>query len=242
MIDKMRFSGQNVASILESLNNFIKPGITTEDINEFCRIKISELNGVSGAFGYFGFPKHVCTSVNNVVCHGIPSKTEVLKIGDIISVDIAAKFNDYFGDSCFTYEVGEISNQAKKVKNTAYESMWNAIMEIKPGANIRTLGQTMEKTAKKQGFSTVKYFCGHGIGKNMHQDPQVPFYDDPYCDFILESGQFITIEPMINENGHAISILKDEWTAVTKDKGLSAQFEHTIAVIDGGFEVMTYNF
>jgi methionyl aminopeptidase len=239
--DIMREAGKKVADIHNILNNFIKPGISTEDIDIFCVKHMKQLGCISGALNYHGFPKSVCISINNTVCHGICSKNEIIKDGDIVSVDIAMSYNGFFGDSCFTYIVQSTTNLRKSIVNAAYESMWNAISYIKPGICIRELGKIMENTAKKYKFNTVRDFCGHGIGSKMHMEPQVPFYNDIYANYILQTGDCITIEPMVVEKSYKLKILSDGWTAVTADGGDSAQFEHTIIVTKNGYEVTTFN-
>lgn len=237
----MKRSSQLVASILNDLSSFIKAGITAEDIDNYCEEKMKNNNAISGAKGYKGFPKSVCVSVNNKVCHGVPTKHEILKEGDLVSVDCCLKLDGHFGDSCRTYIIGKYKNVRDKILlNTCYESMWNAIFAVRDGTSIDFLGKRMDNTAKKLGFQTVKEFAGHGIGRKLHEDPQIPFFPSGSNQSIKE-GMFITIEPMLTSGSSKISILSDGWTAVTCDGSKSAQFEHTIFVKKNGCEILSYN-
>ena len=239
-IEKMKKAGKKVADLHDLLRNFIKPGISTQDIDEFCRLKMIEMNCISGAKGYQGFPKHVCTSINNVICHGVPNEREILKNGDMISVDIAMSFEGYFGDSCVNYLIGEVSEEKKHLSQVGYEAMWNAISIIKNGISTLELGRMMRKTAEKYGFSTTEDFCGHGIGQKMHDSPLVPFYPEPMYNKKLKTGDFITIEPMVTKYSEA-HIKEDGWTALTRAGEDAVQFEHTILILENGYEVMTFN-
>jgi methionyl aminopeptidase len=241
-IEKMKKSSHILSQIFLQLRDFIKPNISTEDIDEFCAKKIQEFNCISGALGYHGFPKNVCVSKNNVICHGISSKEDILKEGDIVSVDIALKHEDYYGDSCFTFNVGHISLKKELLIKATYETMWQAIKIIKPGITTGDLGFKMQSTAKKYGYNVIREFCGHGIGKQMHQDPYIPFYGYPNTGTTLEEGMCITIEPMVVEKSSKMRILEDNWTAITCDGGMAAQFEHTIHITNNGYEVLSYNF
>lgn len=237
--NKMKIAGKKVSDIHNKLGAFIVEGISTEILHDYCKNIMLENNLKSGSLNYHGFPKYLCISVNDKVCHGISSDKEILRNGDLVSVDIAASYDNYFGDTCVTYIVG--STKYEKLFYTGYESMWNAIYNIKEGICVTELGRIMEKTATNNGFQTVYDFCGHGIGVNMHESPQVPFYYDPYYKHILKAGDCITIEPMVVEKSNKLRILSDKWTAVTKDNGMSVQFEHTVYVHKNGYEVLTYN-
>ncbi len=228
-----------VARILDELEDFIKPNITTEDIDSFCEKKMRENGAIPACKGYKGYPKSTCTSVNSQVCHTIPTKNCVLKDGDIISVDITAILDGWFGDSCRTYHVG--TKKYERLVNTAYDSMWNAIGIIKAGVRTGDLGYEMEKTAQLMGYSTVLDFAGHGIGRVFHDDPMIPFSGKKGKGKALKAGECITIEPMVNEGSPHIKILDDGWTAITLDGKMSAQFEHTVRVLQDGYEVLTYS-
>lgn len=237
----MRTAGEKVAKIHNLLRNFIKPGISTQDIDDFCRIKMEEMKCISGAKGYEGFPKNICTSINNVICHGIPNEKDILKLGDIISVDIAMSFNGYFGDSCFTYPVGEIQQSRKNLIMVGYQSMWETIGKIRNGVSIFDLGKSMREVAMRYGYSTTEEFCGHGIGTKMHESPLIPFFGEKSHKKILKTGEIITIEPMVTKRPEAIICQKDGWTATTVDGSDAVQFEHTVLVLENGYEVLTFN-
>ncbi len=241
MYNNMKTVSNLAAHIIDLLHDFIKPGLSTEDINRYCHHKILELDSVPACLGYKGFPKAVCVSYNHIICHGISSEKCILNEGDIVSVDLVVQKNGYHGDTCFTYQVGNINRKNQYLIDAAYKSMWNAISIIKAGIFIGDLGYIMEHTAQQMNFNVVKDFCGHGIGKEMHTTPNIPFYGNKNTGEKLQSGQFITIEPMLTIGKSKNKILNDGWTAVTTSGENSAQFEHTIMVLENGFEVMTYN-
>lgn len=227
-----------VSNIIDELREFIKPGISELEIDYFCRDRMVFYNCQSAALGYKGFPAHVCVSTNNVICHGIPTN-RILQDGDIVSVDVAIKKDGFFGDTCSTYLVGNVSKARQKVMDVAFESMWETINHIKQGVTTGTLGFIMQKTAAKHGMDTVREFAGHGVGRNFHEDPSIPFYGQPYQGCPLRAGQHITIEPMIVHKNQKLIILEDGWTALGEKD--SAQFEHTILVTKTGYEVLTFN-
>lgn len=239
--EKMSEASKLVATILDKLHDFIRPQLSTEDLDAYCGQLITESGGRSGAKGYKGFPKNVCISVNDKVCHGVASPHEILKNGDIVSVDIVINYNGFFGDSCFTYAVGTINPIKQKIIDAAYESMWNAISCIQEGLQVNLLGRKMEETALQRGFKTVRDFCGHGIGRVMHQNPSVPFFFDREANDLLVAGEFITIEPMVVEKSYKLCLADDGWTAFTEDGGQSAQFEHTVEVLKNGYNVVSFN-
>lgn len=241
-IDGMRTAGKVASDILDKIGEIIQPNISTMDINNYGEKLMDEVGAISGSLGYYGFPGVLCTSINDVVCHGIPSGSVVLKSGDFINVDVALKFNGYYGDTSRCFPVGKVLPKTKELIYTTYEAMWAAIEQCKPGMCVNNIGIIIENRIKKTNFSIVKRFCGHGIGKNMHEDPEVPHYYEPGCTAILREGMAITIEPMINgSKNYNCRILSDGWTAKTIDGNMSAQWEHTIYITNNGCEVMTYN-
>ena len=247
-LEKMQKAGKAVSNLLEILGNFLKIGTTKKEIDDFCSEYIKSIGGISAALGYKGsgdipFPNKVCISINNEVCHGTSLNNKKINKGDIVSIDCALSLDGYYGDSCYTFIVGESKNiRHKKLVECAYNAMWNAIESIIPNKTTTgDLGYIMTKTAKSYGFNTVKDFAGHGIGKSLHEEPQIPFYGYQGEGDLIKEGMFITIEPMVNEGIHKILILKDGWTAVTVDGLYSAQFEHTIHITKNGYEVVTFN-
>ena len=235
----MRKAGILAARILDQLQNIIIPGISTEELNTFCHQMIVENNAIPAPLNYKGFPKSICTSVNHVVCHGIPNKNKILKNGDIINVDVTVNLNGWYGDSSRMYAVGKINNKKELLLKTTYECLLKGIAIAKPGKNIDDIGNTIQKYAESKNFSVVRDFCGHGIGKKFHAPPSVLHFKDSVKGPELKPGMFFTIEPMINIGDWPVKILKDGWTAVTKDKSLSAQFEHTIGITENGNEIFT---
>ena len=199
---------------------------------------INDNEAYSAPLFYRGFPKSCCTSPNHTICHGIP-KDKILKEGDIVNVDVTALKNGWHGDTSRMYFVGEVSAKAKKLVKTTYEAMIKSIKILKNGIQVGDIGSVIQKHVESQGFSVVRDFCGHGTGKNFHQPPNILHYGEPKTGDELKTGMIFTVEPMINEGGYETKILNDGWTAVTKDKKLSAQFEHTIGITDKGYEIFT---
>jgi len=240
-IDAMRPAGHLAWQLLEEVSKIIKPGITTEDINIFVHEFTKKRGGISAPLNYKGFPKSVCTSINDVVCHGIPSSKTVLKEGDIINVDVTPIINGYYGDSSRTYFVGNtVRDSTRKLVECTKHCLDLAIATVKADCAVGDIGSVIQKYAESQGFSVVRDFVGHGIGKDFHEDPAIYHYGKPGKGTKLPRGSVFTIEPMINEGGYRCAILEDGWTAVTKDGSLSAQFEHTVAIRhDGTVEVLT---
>lgn len=235
----MRIAGNIAAQILDQLTDFIDVGTTTEAIDQFCRDKIEEFECKSATIGYKGFQWACCTSVNHVVCHGIPGD-KVLNDGDIINVDVTIIKDGYYGDTSRMYTIGKkVPIRAKKLIQVTYDSMMKGIEVVKPGIQLSDIGRVIQNYAQGQGFSVVRDFCGHGIGKVFHAEPNVTHYYEPAIKVELKEGMFFTIEPMINAGAYPTKILSDGWTAVTRDRSLSAQFEHTIAVTKDGFEIFT---
>lgn len=238
-IEKMRVAGKLAADVLHMIRPHVQPGVTTGELDRICHDYIVNVQkAVPAPLNYHGFPKSICTSVNHQVCHGIPGD-KVLKDGDIINIDITVIKDGFHGDTSKMMFVGEPSILAKRVVRIAYESMRVGIDMVKPGVRLGDIGHAIQKHAESNHCSVVREYCGHGIGRNFHEDPQVLHYGTPGTREMLESGMTFTIEPMINAGKRHVKTLKDGWTVVTKDRSLSAQWEHTILVTDDGFEVLT---
>lgn len=238
-IEKMRISGRLAADVLIMIEPYVKPGVTTAELDEICHDYIvNTQKAVPAPLNYRGFPKSVCTSVNHVVCHGIPGNKK-LKDGDIINIDITVIKDEYHGDTSKMFFVGKPSVLAKRLVNTTYECMCIGIKMVKPGLKLGDLGHAIQKHAESNNYSVVREYCGHGIGREFHEDPQILHYGEPDTGMMLEEGMTFTIEPMINAGKRHVKLLPDEWTVVTKDRSLSAQWEHTILVTSDGFEVLT---
>ena len=236
--DKTRVSGSIAAAALDEVSKIIKPGITTETIDKVCYEFINDNKAYSAPLFYRGFPRSCCTSANHVVCHGIPSD-KILKEGDIVNVDVTAFKDGWHGDTSRMFKVGEISIKAEKLINTTYESMMKAINIVKDGIHLGDIGFEIQTHVEAQGFSVVQDFCGHGIGEKFHKEPNVLHYGKRGTGEKIKEGMIFTIEPMINIGRYETKTLNDGWTAVTKDKSLSAQFEHTIGVTKDGCEIFT---
>lgn len=239
-IQKMRIVGRLAAEVLEMIEKFIVPGITTAELDCLCNnYIINEQKAISACLGYHGFPNSVCISVNEVVCHGIPKKTKNLKNGDIINIDVSIIKNGYHSDTSKMFFVGKPTILGKRLCDVAQNSLYLAISIVRPGIELRSIGNIIQQYVEKQNFSVVRQYCGHGIGKNFHEDPQVLHYDANDYGIKLQVGMTFTIEPMINAGTYHTKIMKDGWTIKTKDHSLSAQYEHTIAVTKSGFEILT---
>tara|TARA_B100000767_G_scaffold243037_1_gene240455 strand:+ start:72 stop:833 length:762 start_codon:yes stop_codon:yes gene_type:complete len=236
--EKSRIAGSIAAGALDEVTKIVKPGISTEEIDKVCYEFINDHKAYSAPLFYRGFPKSCCTSTNHVVCHGIPSD-KVLKEGDIVNVDVTAYKEGWHGDTSRMFNIGEISIKAKKLIETTYESMMNAIEIVKEGIQLGDIGSTIQNYVEAKGFSVVQDFCGHGIGQTFHKEPNILHYGKKGTGEKVKAGMIFTIEPMINIGNYQTKILKDGWTAVTKDKSLSAQFEHTIGVTKDGYEIFT---
>ena len=243
-IERMRVAGKLASEVLDFITPYVKPGVTTGRLNDLCHDYIvGEQKAVPAPLsyappGYRPFPKSICTSVNHQVCHGIPGE-RVLKGGDILNIDVTVIKDGFHGDSSRMYYVGEPSIQARRLVDITYECMWRGIAQVKPGARLGDVGAVIQAHAEQNGFSVVREFCGHGIGRKFHEEPQVLHYGKPGTGMPLEAGMTFTIEPMINAGKPGIRELADGWTIVTKDHSLSAQWEHTVLVTDTGFEVLT---
>ena len=236
--EKSRIAGSIAAEALDEVAKIVKPGISTNDIDKLCYEFINDHKAYSAPLFYRGFPKSCCTSANHVVCHGIPSE-KVLKEGDIVNVDVTAYKEGWHGDTSRMFQIGEISVKAKKLIETTYESMMKAIKIVKEGIQLGDIGSTIQNHVEAQGFSVVQDFCGHGIGQVFHKEPNILHYGEKGTGEKVKAGMIFTIEPMINIGNYETKTLNDGWTAVTKDKSLSAQFEHTIGVTKEGYEIFT---
>ena len=243
-IKKMRIAGKLASEVLDYITNFVNPNSTTEELDRLCHEYMVNIQKTIPAPlnyappGHTPYPKSICTSVNNQICHGIPGE-KVLKKGDVVNIDITVIKDGFHGDTSRMFYVGEPSIQARRLCEIIYESMWLGIKKVKPGNFLGDIGFVIQNHAEKNGFSVVREFCGHGIGKVFHEDPQVLHYGNPGQGLKLIAGMVFTIEPMINAGKKDIKMLSDGWTVVTKDRSLSAQWEHTILVTEDSYEVMT---
>jgi methionyl aminopeptidase len=239
-IEMMRIAGRLAAEVLEMLVPHVRPGVSTEELD---RLAYEHIVGVQKAVpanvGYKGFPKTLCTSVNHVICHGIPTPGKILKDGDILNIDVTVIKDGWHGDTSRMYFVGEPSVLARRLVDTTFEAMMLGIGQVRPGATLGDIGHAIQKHAEAAGFSVVRDYCGHGIGRVYHEDPQVLHYGQPGTGLTLQKGMTFTIEPMVNAGKQHTRQLPDGWTVVTKDHSLSAQWEHTIAVTDEGYEILT---
>jgi methionyl aminopeptidase len=242
-LEKMRKACQMAAQLLDYLTPYVKPGISTLELNDLAEDWTKQRGAVSAPLGYEGtvmpFPKSICTSVNEVICHGIPRAEEILREGDIINIDVTPLVDGYHGDTSRTFLVGNVAPRTRKLVEVTEECMWRGIREVKPGARIGDIGAAIQEYAEAEGFSVVRDFVGHGVHRIFHTAPQVPHYGVRGKGKKLRHGMVFTIEPMINLGSHEAEILTDGWTALTVDRQLSAQFEHTVAVTKMGVEVLT---
>ena len=235
----MRVAGQMAGEVLRMIAPHIQPGVTTEELDRICHQFITEeQRAVPAPLNYRGFPKSICTSINDVVCHGIPGP-KTLKDGDIMNIDITVIKDGWHGDTSKMFFVGEPSIRARRICAIAHESMITGIAMVKPGANFRDIGRAIQQYAETAGCSVVREYCGHGIGQVFHEEPQVLHYDHPSMDITLAEGMVFTIEPMINVGSHRTRLMPDQWTVKTHDRSLSAQWEHTMAVVANGVDVLT---
>ncbi len=238
-IEKMRVAGKLAAEVLEMIEPYVVPGVTTDELDKLCHDYIVDIQqAIPAPLNYHGFPKSICTSINHTVCHGIPGDKK-LKSGDIINIDITVIKDDYHGDTSKMFCVGEVSPHAKRLIKITQEAMFLGIKQVKAGATLGDIGHAIQQHAESNRYSVVRDFCGHGIGKKFHEEPQVLHYGKAGTGLTLEAGMIITIEPMINLGKHHVKVLADGWTAITKDRSLSAQFEHTLLVTENGYEILT---
>ena len=239
-VASMRVAGRLAADVLRMIEPYIQPGVSTGELDDIChKYIVEEQQAVPAPLNYHGFPKSICTSVNHQVCHGIPADKKKLKDGDIVNVDITVIKDGFHGDTSKMYCVGKPSVLAERVVRVSYECMRLGIEMVRPGVHLGDIGHAIQTHAEKQRCSVVREYCGHGIGLNFHEDPQVLHYGSPGTRERLEPGMLFTIEPMVNAGKRHVKLLPDGWTVVTKDRSLSAQWEHTLAVTEDGFEVMT---
>lgn len=243
-IAKMRIAGRLAGEVLDYITPFVKAGVTTEELDKLCHDYMVNVQGCIPAplnyapHGHAPYPKSICTSINHQVCHGVPGDKK-LKNGDIVNLDITTIKDGYHGDTSRMFYVGEPSIQARRLCESTHEAMWRGIRVVRAGASLGDIGHAIQSFAEGLGYSIVREFCGHGIGKKFHEEPQVLHYGKPGTGVRLEAGMIFTIEPMVNAGKAAIKQLGDGWTIVTKDHSLSAQWEHTILVTESGFEVLT---
>ncbi|OFZ22668.1 MAG: type I methionyl aminopeptidase [Bdellovibrionales bacterium RIFOXYA1_FULL_36_14] len=238
-IELMRKTCALASETLQYIEPYIKPGVSTEKLNDLCHEYIVSHGAIPSPLNYHGFPKSICTSLNEVICHGIPSGKEVLKNGDIINVDVTTFLEGFHGDTSATFFVGEVDLKLKKLVEVTYECMLRGIKVIKPGKKTGDIGYAIETYALEHGYSVVEEYCGHGIGRSFHEDPQILHYGEQNKGTLLKEGMTFTVEPMINLGERYCEVLKDNWTVVTKDRLPSAQFEHTVLVTSTGYEVLT---
>lgn len=238
-IEKMRIAGRLAADVLHMIRPYVQPGISTGELDQICHDYIvNEQQAIPAPLNYRGFPKSICTSINHQVCHGIPGDKK-LKKGDIVNIDITVIKDEFHGDTSKMFYVGEPGIKAKRVTEIAHECLLLGIEQVKPGAHLGDIGHVIQNYAESKNCSVVREYCGHGIGRVFHEDPQVLHYGKAHTGIELEAGMTFTIEPMINAGKRHVKLLNDQWTVVTKDHSLSAQWEHTILVTDTGYEVLT---
>ena len=238
-IEKMRVAGRLAAEVLEMIEPHVQPGVTTEELDRICHDYIvNEQGAVPAPLNYRGFPKSICTSVNHQVCHGIPGNKR-LKKGDVVNIDITVIKDGFQGDTSKTFYLGEPSILARRLSETSYQAMYKGIEQVRPGARLGDIGHAIQRFVENRNYSVVREYCGHGIGREFHEDPQILHYGTPGTGEELQAGMCFTIEPMINAGKRQVKLLPDGWTVVTKDRSLSAQWEHTILVTDDGHEILT---
>ncbi len=238
-INKMKLAGQIVGQVLDELAGQIVPGVSTWDLDQYAERRCKELGSKPAFKGYKGFPASLCVSVNNEVVHGIPSKKRILESGDIVGLDFGVIVDGWFGDSARTFPVGKVSKQAQQLIDTTKESLKRGIDQCRAGNHLFDIGHAVQDYVESLGYSVVKEFVGHGIGRALHEDPQVPNFGPKGKGLLLKVGMVLAIEPMINAGKPEVEILQDGWTAVTRDRSLSAHFEHTVAITERGPEVLT---
>ncbi len=236
--DGMRRAGLLAAECLDFITPYVRPGVTTGKLDKLCHDFIVDHGALPSPLNYRGYPKSICTSINHVVCHGIPGDKKLME-GDIMNIDVTVTLDGWFGDSSRMFPVGRIGIKARNLMDATFEAMWKGIEAIRPGATLGDIGHAIQSYAESKRFSVVRDFCGHGLGRVFHDAPNVMHYGDAGDGDLLREGMFFTIEPMINTGVYEVKILDDGWTAVTKDRSLSAQFEHSIGVTAGGHEVFT---
>ena len=238
-IEKMQVAGRLAAEVLEMIEPHVIPGITTGELDQICHDYIvQEQEAIPAPLNYHGFPKSICTSVNHQVCHGIPG-SKILKQGDIVNIDITVIKDGFHGDTSKMFFIGEPSVLAKRLTSVAHQAMWLGIKQVKPGCHLGDIGHAIQQYVESQNYSIVREYCGHGIGRNFHEEPQVLHFGTAGTGIQLQAGMCFTIEPMVNAGKHQVKMLGDGWTVVTRDRTLSAQWEHTILVTDDGYKILT---
>jgi len=238
-IEKMRVAGRLAAEVLEMVGEHVRPGITTDQLDQICHDYIVDVQqAIPAPLNYRGFPKSICTSVNHQVCHGIPGN-KVLKDGDIVNVDVTVIKDGFHGDTSKMFFIGKPSILAQRLVDVTHKAMWKGIETVRPGARLGDIGHAIQRFVESNGYSVVQEYCGHGIGRGFHEDPQVLHYGSPDTGITLQAGMTFTIEPMVNAGKRNVKLLPDGWTVVTKDRKLSAQWEHTVLVTPAGCEVLT---
>ena len=239
-IAKMRVAGRLAAEVLELIGQYVVPGVSTEELDKICHDHIVDMQqAIPACLGYRGFPKSVCTSVNQVVCHGIPSEKKVLKNGDIINIDVTVIKDGWYGDTSKMYTVGDVAPHAQRLIDISQECLYKAIDMVRPGIRLGDIGHVIQTHAEANYYSVVRDYCGHGIGMEFHEEPQVLHYGKPDTGLVLEEGMTFTIEPMINAGKYSTKMKSDGWTVETRDGRLSSQWEHTMVVTSTGVEVLT---
>ena len=238
-LEKMRAAGRLVGEVLTALTPSVVPGVTTAELDEVAEKMIADAGAIPAFKGYHGYPATICSSINEEVIHGIPSGQRVLREGDILSIDVGASLDGYFGDSAITVPVGQVSEEAARLLTVTEEALYKAIEVARPGGRVSDIGHAVQKHVEAYGFSVVREFVGHGIGQKMHEEPQVPNYGEAGRGPRLAEGMVLAIEPMVNAGKPAVKVLSDGWTAVTRDKSLSAHFEHTVAITASGAWILT---
>ncbi len=237
--DKMRVAGRLAADVLDMIADYVKPGITTGELDRICHDYITDVqDAIPAPLNYRGFPKSICTSVNHVVCHGIPGDRK-LKAGDAVNIDVTVIKDGFHGDTSRMFYAGKPGVLAQRLADIAFESMWLGIEQLAPGKHLGDVGAAIQHHVEKNRFSVVREYCGHGIGRVFHEDPQVLHYGSPGTGMELRAGMTLTVEPMVNAGKPAVKLLPDGWTVVTKDHSLSAQWEHTVLITETGHEVLT---
>jgi methionyl aminopeptidase len=238
-IEKMRAAGRLAAQVLEMIEEHVRPGVSTEELDTICHQFISDHGAVPAPLNYKGFPKSVCISVNQVICHGIPNEKKLLKNGDILNIDVTVIKDGYHGDTSRMFIAGNANSAAERLIRVTRECLFKGIEMVRPGARLGDIGDAIQKHAESNHYSIVREYCGHGIGKGFHEEPQVMHFGKPGTGLELQEGMTFTIEPMVNQGKHHSKVLPDGWTVVTRDRKLSAQWEHTILVTADGHEILT---
>ena len=237
--DRMRVAGRLAADVLDMIGEYVRPGVATAELDRICHDYIvGELDAIPAPLNYRGFPKSICTSVNHVVCHGIPGD-RMLRNGDVVNIDITVIKEEFHGDTSRMFFVGKPGILSQRLSQVCYQAMWLGIEQIRPGACLGDIGSAIQTHVEQSRFSVVREYCGHGIGRGFHEDPQVLHYGRPGTGMRLQEGMTITVEPMVNAGSRHVRLLHDGWTVVTKDHSLSAQWEHTVLVTASGYEVLT---